>query len=126
MVAISITLLLLTACGGIESTEGLSQAQLAEGKVLYEANCGECHGMNGEGEANWQSPNDDGTLRAPPHDSTAHTWHQKEKFLLQIIAKGGGVPNSPMPAFEDKLTAEEIKLVLELSPKVLKCTHKYS
>ena len=112
LIAISITLLLLTACGGVDSSGGLSAAQLTEGKALYEANCGACHGMNGEGEANWQSPNDDGTLRAPPHDSSGHTWHHPDQHLLQITTKGGQGLNSRMPAFEDKLTDEEIKLVL--------------
>ena len=66
LVAISITLLLVTACGGNESTEGLSPTQLAEAKALYEANCAACHGINGQGEENWQNNNEDGTLRAPP------------------------------------------------------------
>ncbi len=69
--------------------------------------------MNGEGEADWQNNNDDGTLRAPPHDSSGHTWHHLDQLLLQIIAKGGQAPNTQMSAFEDKLTEEEIKLVLE-------------
>jgi len=124
--AISMTLLLLTACGSDQSTQTLSQAQLPEGKALYEANCGECHGMNGEGEADWKTLNADGTYRAPPHDSTAHTWHHPDPLLLQIIAKGGGVPNSGMPAFEDKLTAEEIKLVLEYIKTFWEPEHRQS
>ncbi len=126
MVAISMTFLLLTACGGVESSEGLSPAQLAEGKALYEANCAECHGMNGEGEANWQSQNDDGTLRAPPHDSTGHTWHHPDQLLLQIIAKGGQAPNTRMTAFEDKLSAEEINLVLEYIKTFWEPEHRQS
>ena len=113
LVAISITLLLLTACGGNEPTEGLSPTQLAEAKALYEANCAACHGINGEGEENWQNNNEDGTLRAPPHDSTGHTWHHPDQLLLQITTKGGKGLNSRMPPFEDKLTEEEIKLTLE-------------
>ena len=113
LAAISIILLLLTACGGDELTPTLSPAQLAEGKALYEANCAACHGINGEGEENWQNNNEDGTLRAPPHDSTGHTWHHPDQLLLQIIAKGGQGLNSRMTAFEDKLTEEEIELTLE-------------
>ena len=113
LAAISITLLLLTACGSDELTSTLSPTQLAEGKALYEANCAACHGINGEGEENWQEPNEDGTFRAPPHDSSGHTWHHPDQLLLQIIAKGGQAPNTQMSAFEDKLTEEEIKLVLE-------------
>ena len=103
---------LLISCGGSE-TGTINTSQLAEGKILYEANCASCHGINGEGEENWQSPNDDGTLRAPPHDSTGHTWHHPDQLLLQITSKGGKGLNSRMPAFEDQLTEEEIKLTLE-------------
>ena len=114
LVAISILLLLLTACGGSSSTEQtLSPAQLAEGKALYEANCASCHGISGEGEENWQEPNEDGTFRAPPHDSSGHTWHHPDQLLLQVIAKGGQSPNTQMSGFEDKLTEEEIQLTLE-------------
>ena len=111
LVAISIILLLLTACGGDAQT--LSPAQLAEGKALYEANCAACHGINGEGQENWQNNNEDGTLRAPPHDSSGHTWHHTDQLLLQITSKGGKGLNSRMPAFEEKLTSEEITLTLE-------------
>ena len=126
MLAISIILLLLTACGGNQSMETLSATQLAEGKALYEANCAECHGINGEGEANWQSLNDDGTLRAPPHDSTGHTWHHPDQHLLQITTKGGQGLNSRMPAFEDKLSDEEIKLVLEYIKTFWEPEHRQS
>ena len=114
LVAISITLLLLTACGSSPPTEQtLSPAQLAEGKTLYEANCAACHGINGEGEENWQNNNEDGTLRAPPHDSSGHTWHHPDQLLFQITSKGGKGLNSRMPAFDEKLTEEEITLTLE-------------
>ena len=114
LVAISILLLLLTACGGSTSTEQtLSPAQLAEGKALYEANCAACHGISGEGEENWQNNNEDGTLRAPPHDSSGHTWHHPDQLLFQITSKGGKGLNSRMPAFSEKLTEEEITLTLE-------------
>ena len=114
LATVSIILLLLTACGGSTSTEQtLSPAQLAEGKALYEANCAACHGISGEGEENWQNNNEDGTLRAPPHDSSGHTWHHPDQHLFQITSKGGKGLNSRMPAFEEKLTSEEITLVLE-------------
>ncbi len=94
---------------------------LATGKNLYEENCASCHGDNLEGELNWQQKNSDGTLPAPPHDATGHTWHHDDLMLFQYTKLGGagyanllGVSNfkSAMPAFEDILDDEEIISVL--------------
>ena len=45
------------------------------GQSLYAGACVSCHGANQEGQPNWQSPNADGVLPAPPHDGMGHTWH---------------------------------------------------
>ncbi len=126
LVVSSLILLLLTACGSDELTPTLSPAQLAEGKALYEANCAACHGINGEGEENWQNNNEDGTLRAPPHDSSGHTWHHPDQLLFQITSKGGKGLNSRMPAFDEKLTEEEITLTLEYIKTFWEPEHRQS
>lgn len=86
--------------------------QLASGQAIYEANCAECHGPDGEGQPNWQRPGPDGLFPAPPHDSSGHTWHHPDSQLLQIIAQGGSTPNSTMPAYQDSLSEEEMEAVL--------------
>ena len=54
---------------------------------------------------------------APPHDETGHTWHHPDSYLFTMtkygIEKmiGKPYPNN-MPAYEDKLTDEEILAVL--------------
>ena len=77
--------------------------------------------MNLEGQANWRSRNEDGTLPAPPHDETGHTWYHETKMLFEYTKLGGqvtleavGVKNftSGMPAFGDVLTDEQIWEVL--------------
>ncbi|NRB05896.1 MAG: cytochrome c [Rhodobacteraceae bacterium] len=87
------------------------------GRALYQEQCAACHGANLEGQPNWRSPNEDGTLPAPPHDETGHTWHHDNQLLFDYTKLGGraalearGVPdfNSGMPAFEGSLTDEEI------------------
>lgn len=97
--------MILTACGG-------SDEQLAQGQAVYEAECAACHGLRGEGEANWQQAGADGVMPAPPHDGSGHTWHHPDPQLLAIIANGGGTPGSRMPAFEGKLTQQEMESVL--------------
>lgn len=83
-------------------------AQIEEGKVVYNQYCASCHGVNGEGQANWQYPNDAGVLPAPPHDDSGHTWHHPDTQLLAVIANG----RNTMPAFQGTLTAAQQEAVL--------------
>ena len=87
------------------------------GRVVYAENCGSCHGIALKGAANWRQRDVDGYLPAPPHDETGHTWHHSDSYLFLMtkygIEKmiGKSYPNN-MPAYEDKLTDEEILAAL--------------
>ena len=87
------------------------------GQRVYKAECASCHGTNLEGQPNWRQRLPDGTLRAPPHDETGHTWHHSDKILFDITKYGGrdriraGIKSS-MPGFETKLSDREINAVL--------------
>lgn len=104
--------LLLAACGAGTTTGDVTQAQLAEGKALYEAYCASCHGANGEGQPNWKTPNEQGIYPAPPHSSEGHTWHHADEQLLALIADGSGMANSGMPAFGNSLNRTQIEAIL--------------
>jgi mono/diheme cytochrome c family protein len=90
------------------------------GKTLYQENCAVCHGINLEGQPDWQSPGDDGRLPAPPHDKSGHTWHHGDQLLFNYTKLGGkqalanlGVEfNSGMPAFQDQLSDQQIRDIL--------------
>jgi mono/diheme cytochrome c family protein len=106
------------AAGAEHAFEG---RDLTLGETLYGDHCASCHGVDLEGQANWRSPNPDGTLPAPPHDETGHTWHHDSQYLFLYTQMGGqdaleaiGVTNfrSAMPAFGDVLSADEIWDVL--------------
>ena len=72
-----------------------------------------CHGVRLEGQPNWRSQLANGSLPAPPHDETGHTWHHPDQLLFDIT-KHGGAKNAPagfvsgMPAFGGKLADRDI------------------
>lgn len=74
------------------------------GGRLFELNCAECHGPAGEGHA---------IPSAPALDSTEHAFHHPDWELRQFITNGK-VSFGPvdMPAFGDKLSEQEIGLVI--------------
>ena len=92
-------------------------AVVSLGKQVYAQNCASCHGVTLEGQANWQQRDADGYLPAPPHDETGHTWHHPDSYLFLLTKYGieemigKPYPNN-MPAYEEKLTDEEILAVL--------------
>jgi mono/diheme cytochrome c family protein len=91
---------------------------LAVGRKAYVAQCAACHGQRLEGQPNWRERGADGRLPAPPHDASGHTWHHPDEVLFRItkygVVKAANLKNyeSAMPAFEDRLSDEEIVAVL--------------
>ncbi len=86
---------------------------VAAGKVLYGDFCAACHGLELEGEPNWQSQDADGFMPAPPHDETGHTWHHADTLLYMITKFGTGHVvgegyQTNMMGFTDVLSDEEI------------------
>ncbi|MTI15967.1 cytochrome c [Rhodobacteraceae bacterium RKSG542] len=108
-------------------------ATVAKGASIYADQCATCHGVNLEGEPNWQERNSDGTMPAPPHDESGHTWHHDDWLLFKLVKFGlGGVEGledvpSTMPAYEGVLSDEEILAVLSYIkstwPEALRSNH---
>ncbi len=110
---LTLVLLPTTAIAGHE----LDKRDILNGETLYIEQCASCHGAELQGQPNWQRPNDDGTLPAPPHDDTGHTWHHDNQLLFTYTKLGGqgalterGITNfkSGMPGFADVISDEEI------------------
>jgi mono/diheme cytochrome c family protein len=80
-----------------------------EGRELYVTYCASCHGANLQGQPDWKQPLADGTMPAPPHDASGHTWHHADELLFQIIKEGG---QGGMPAFGAQLSDDQIWAVL--------------
>ena len=129
-------IVLLAACGGQDSTGQDSTSQdsagqdptgqdptgqdpaLVQGRSTFEANCSTCHGQTGEGQPDWHVRKADGTLPAPPLNGDGHTWHHGDGTLYTYVSRGGVIYETPgfrsgMPAFEGKLSHQEIVSVIE-------------
>ncbi len=91
---------------------------LTMGRQVYAAQCAACHGQRLEGQPNWRVRGADGRLPAPPHDASGHTWHHPDEVLFDItkygVAKAARLKDydSAMPAYEGRLSDEEIVAVL--------------
>jgi len=95
-----------------------SDASLVEyGSQVYNAQCAVCHGDKLQGQPDWKTTKDDGTLPAPPHDATGHSWHHSDQLLFDYTKRGGQVlmpegMKSGMPAFGGILNDNDIWAVL--------------
>jgi len=105
----------LSANRDVPPVPPLNAEKVAQGETLYTQYCAACHGSNAKGQPNWKIPLDDGSLPAPPHDSTGHTWHHADGQLTNIVTQGikDIFPQSQMPTFGEQLSADEISAVLE-------------
>ena len=84
----------------------------SKGQKLYLKNCAACHGKFGEGAKDWRTADKDGKYSAPPLNGSGHTWHHSTKSLTNTIRNGTGKIGGNMPAWKDKLSNREIKLIL--------------
>jgi len=94
---------------GILTGVGSIQAQNAvEGKKLYTSYCSTCHGETGKGDGTAAA-----SLPAKPADHTngAVMNQLSDKFLLEIISKGGGAAGKStfMPSWGGSLNEKQIR-----------------
>ena len=98
------------------TSELASSDPVAAGQALYARNCAVCHGINLEGQANWQTALPNGSYPAPPHDASGHTWHHSDEYLIAVTLYGGaavtGTPTNAMPAYQGILSETDVKAIL--------------
>jgi Cu/Ag efflux protein CusF len=82
----------------ITKLDKVGEVAILSGSEIYKANCASCHGDIGEG-----------TKKGIPLVS-GHALHHSEVEHIKQVADGEG---EKMPAFKDKLKAEEIKAVVD-------------
>lgn len=94
-----------------------NEAVTTQGATVYAQNCANCHGRRLQGQALWQLRDQYEGRRAPPHDSTGHTWQHSDDELFTVV-KTGKFSTTPkeivsfMPAFDKRLSDDDIVAVL--------------
>ena len=86
--------LLITLATQLQGHHELANRNLENGFNNYQEYCASCHGVNLEGQSNWRSRNEDGTLPAPPHDETGHTWHHETEMLFEYTKRSVKIKNN--------------------------------
>jgi mono/diheme cytochrome c family protein len=99
--ALGTVLALSAGCGNGGASAGTSA--LAEGRVLYEANCMSCHGPTAQGDGP-----DAGSLPVRPATLTEHLGHHTQAQFIQLVR--GGVPPAMPPA---DLSEDQVRLVVD-------------
>jgi mono/diheme cytochrome c family protein len=93
----------------------LVPALISQGSKIYSQHCASCHGVQLQGQANWQTPMPNVVL-APPLDHSGHAWQHTDRELQAQIRNGmnlkdaNGVPFSP--PFASLLDGNEINAVI--------------
>ena len=109
---VCIVMLSISASPALAADRQYDPQELAAGKALYQNNCAECHGAEAEGAANWHQADANGKYPPPPLNGTAHTWHHPATALFRTIGEGTEALGGSMPAGKDKLSQEEILLII--------------
>ena len=100
-----------------DAPPALNPGRVEAGRAIYRQYCASCHGLEGEGAADWQEPNEQGELSPPPHGPQGHTWRHADAALYRMVSQGWRDPFNEterltMPGFADVLSPEEIRAVI--------------
>jgi cytochrome c oxidase cbb3-type subunit 2 len=91
----------------LSSRRPLSAADLTQGKVLYDAHCAACHGINGDGNGPQAAD-----FNPTPTNFTSATEMANVPFDVNELTVSQGKPGTGMPGFGMVLSPEEIQDVI--------------
>lgn len=104
LVAVGLAVTLAACGGGDDGIATPTDPVLAEGQKIYRSNCASCHGTKGGGG---QGPKLAGVVEAKYPNIDDH---------VAVVAHGRG---GGMPAYQDRLTADQIEAVARYEREVL-------
>jgi mono/diheme cytochrome c family protein len=100
-----------------EDLPPLAPTVVKAGRSVYQTACASCHGVRGEGAPNWEEPDTQGEIPAPPHDRHGHTWKHSDAMLYRIVQQGwrdafNKTERLTMPAFAGQLSPKQTVAVI--------------
>ena len=98
---------------GLMKQRKYDPAALTQGRKIFTEHCANCHGGNAEGHPQWRQVGSDGKYPPPPLNGTGHAWHHSRDVLRDVIKNGSPSQQGNMPAWKDKLSAEQIEQVID-------------
>lgn len=106
----------LAACSESASPTGPGRradpARITRGAEVFRQHCAVCHGTEAQGAADWRTRRPDGTFPPPPLNGTGHAWHHPWAALKRTIRDGTAALGGTMPAWQEKLSEEQIEDVI--------------
>ena len=82
------------------------------GQQIYRQHCLVCHGDRAQGDPNWRKKGPDGLWPPPPLNGEGHAWHHPADVLRRMILMGSPRGKGNMPAWEGKLSDNEVDAVI--------------
>ncbi len=102
--------------GGLPVPEGVERnsdpALLAQGEQIYRQHCADCHAADASGDPNWRKRDAEGLFPPPPLNGSGHAWHHSTEVLANLILNGSPGGKGRMPAWEGKLSEQEVVAVI--------------
>lgn len=102
-----------SSSSGLMKKRQYDATHLAQGRQVFEQHCASCHGQNAEGHKQWRQAGPDGKYPPPPLNGTGHAWHHSRDVLRNMIENGSAPQQGNMPAWKNKLSAEQIEHVID-------------
>jgi len=96
---------------GAEGIRQFDPGSVARGSALFLAYCAQCHGPEGQGHPDWQTPSNGSFSAAPPVNGTGNDWKRSRIELAEVIKNGARRKSDNadiMPAWKKRLNERDI------------------
>ena len=87
--------------------------RIANGALLFQEHCAQCHGPEAQGHPDWQRAKKEGYAAAPPLDGTGPAALRRQAELVAVIKNGIKYKGEPvMPAWNGRVSDKQVEDVI--------------